>query len=245
LFIFSGIEDIFKALHRLVDKGAENDIVHIERLYHMSAKAAPACFPSVAQQTVDANDWEDASGHGGLAELRSSIPKWNRTRTALGDGCFRPTEKRSAIPKPQAGQITCTAAAHSQQVALEECLLSLDLKADGTFQNTDSICKSWACELIHTVDQTAVGLLEPTVLVNMVSGAAYLIVLSLGRCVWGWPLRIFDSETRLLVMVHPVRWLTSIVLTNPRLGLLMDVVLSGVVYVGVSFCVFSRLCKSC
>jgi hypothetical protein len=239
-FLSSGIEDIFKALRRLVHKGAENDVVHIERLYHMSTQAAPACFPNVAQQTVDANDWEDVCGHGGLAGLRNTIPKWNRTRTALGEACFRPTEKRSVIPKPQEKQITCTSAAHSQQVALEECLLSLDLLPDGTFQNTDAICMSWACELVHTVHQTAVGLLEPTVLVDIGSGNAFLIVLSMGRCVWGWPLRVHCSESRLLVMVHPVGWLTSIVLTTPYLGLFaFFCAFWGDVCGGSVLCVFS------
>jgi hypothetical protein len=72
--------------------------------------------------------------------------------------------------------------------------------------------------LVFTVQQTAVGVLEPTVLVHAASGSAYLIVLSLGRCVYGWPLRVQSAEKMLLVMAHPIRALIPIVLTSAHLG---------------------------
>ena len=72
--------------------------------------------------------------------------------------------------------------------------------------------------LVWTVQQTAVGVLEPSVLVDETSGNAYLIVLSLGRCVWGWPLRVENAEKMLLVMAHPMQALVPIVLTSPHLG---------------------------
>ena len=131
---------------------------------------------------------------------------------------FRHTEKATEIPKPIPGQKTCTAAAHSQQVALEECLLDCTLLPDGSFQNITAITHSWASGLVYTVQQTAVGVLVPSVLVHETSGSAYLIVLSLGRCVWGWQLRVHSAEKILLVMVHPIRALVPIVLTSPHLG---------------------------
>ena len=155
---------------------------------------------------------------GGLDEFRGILPRWNRTCTGLASGCFRPTEKATEIPKPIPGQKTCTAAAHSQQVALEECLLDCTLLPDGSFQNITAITHSWASGLVYIVRQTAVGVLEPSVLVHETSGSAYLIVLSLGRCVWGWPLRVHNAGKMLLVMVHPIRALVPIVLTSPHLG---------------------------
>ena len=213
-----GIEDIFKTLRRLTNKGAENDIINLDRLYLMSCLAAPACFPGVAQQEVTHEDWEGIRGQGGLDEFRNILPRWNRTRTGLASGCFRPTDRAAAIPKPIPGQKTCTAAAHSQQVALEECLLECELLPNGKFQDTGVITKSWVSGLVHTVQQTAVGVLEPTVLVAETIGCAYLVILSLGRCVWGWPLRVLSTEKLLLTMVHPIPNLVPIVLTSPFPG---------------------------
>jgi hypothetical protein len=213
-----GIEDIFKSLRRLTDKGAENEVINLDRMYLMSCLAAPACFPSVAQEDITQADWEGCRGQGGLDEFRGILPRWNRTLTGLARGCFRPTERTTEIPKPIAGQKTCTSAAHSQQVALEECLLACNLLPDGSFENITAITHSWASGLVFTVQQTAVGVLEPTVLVHEASGCAYLIVLSLGRCVYGWPLRVHSAEKMLLVMAHPIRALVPIVLTSPHLG---------------------------
>lgn len=205
-------------MRRLTDKGAENEIINLDRLYLMSCMAAPACFPGVAQQDITADDWESIRGKGGLDEFRSILPSWNRTRTGLASGCFRPTDQGSGIPKPTPGQKTCTAAAHSQQVALEQCLLACDLLADGKFSDIVAITRSWASGLVHTVQDTAVGVLTPSVLVNETTGCAYLIVLSLGRCVWGWPLRVHDAGKMLLILQHPIRALEPIVLTCPPLG---------------------------
>jgi hypothetical protein len=202
----------------VTDKGAENEIINLDRLYLMSCLAAPACFPGVAQQGITQDDWEGIRGQGGLDEFRGILPSWNRTRTGLARGCFRPTEGPSRIPKPTPGQKTCTAAAHSQQVALEECLLACELLPDGKFRDIVSITKSWACGLVHTVRATAVGVLEPSVLVHEISGCAYLVVLCLGRCVWGWPLRVQDTERMSLALVHPIHALVPIVLTDPFLG---------------------------
>jgi hypothetical protein len=185
----------------------------------MSCLAAPACFPSVAQEEITREDWESARGQGGLAELREILPRWNRTRTGLASGCYRPTEKATEIPRPIAGQKTCTSAAHSQQVAMEECLLDCALLSDGSFSTITALTHSWSSSLVFTVQQTAVRVTEPSVLVDETSGTAYLIVLSLGRCVWGWPLRVENAEKMLLVMVHPIRALVPIVLTSPSLGL--------------------------
>jgi hypothetical protein len=210
-----GIEDIFKSLRRLTDKGAENEVINLDRMYLMSCMAAPACFPSVAQEEITQADWEGCRGQGGLDEFRGILPRWNRTRTGLASGCYRPMERATEIPKPIAGQKTCTSAAHSQQVALEECLLDCSLLPDGSFETMTAMTHSWVSGLVFTVQQTAVGVLEPTILVHEASGCAYLIVLSLGRCVYGWPLRV---QGALLVMAHPIRALVPIVLTSPHLG---------------------------
>jgi hypothetical protein len=184
----------------------------------MSCLAAPACFPSVAQEEITREDWESTRGQGGLAEFREILPRWNPARTGLASGCYRPSATATEIPRPIAGQKTCTSAAHSQQVALEECLLDCALLPDGSFQTITAITHSWSSSLVFTVRESAVGVLEPSVLVDETSGNAYLIVLSLGRCVWGWPLRVQSAEKMLLVMAHPVRALVPIVLTSPHLG---------------------------
>lgn len=210
----SGIEDLFKAIRRLISKGSENDVVHVERMFMAAAQAAPATFPAVAQQAVTADDWEAAAGHGGLRQQREVLPRWNRTGTALGEACWRP-EKHTAPPKPQPGQITCGAPAHSQQVSLEECLLATELATDGSFRSLEAVTCSWVCSLVWTVHETAVGLIDPSVLVDTQTGTAFLVVLNSGRCVWGWPLRVHDADRGLLTLVHPVTQLTPIVLTNP------------------------------
>jgi hypothetical protein len=97
-------------------------------------------------------------------------------------------------------------------------LLDCSLLPDGSFETITAITHSWVSGLIFTVQQTAVGVLEPTVLVHEASGCAYLIVLSLGRCVYGWPLRVQNAEKMLLVMTHPIQALVPIVLTSAHLG---------------------------
>jgi hypothetical protein len=184
----------------------------------MSCLAAPACFPSVAQEDISPTDWENIRGRGGLDECRAILPRWNRSLSGLASGCYRPTARATQIPRPVAGQKTCTSAAHSQQVAMEECLLDCALLPDGTFQTTTALTHSWTSSLVFTVQQIAVRVMEPSVLVDETSGCAFLIVLSLGRCVWGWPLRVENVERMLLVMVHPIQALVPVVLTSPHLG---------------------------
>jgi len=70
---------MFKALRRLTKKGTENGVLHIERMLMLCTHAAPKCFPGFVQPVVAPGDWEDVSGHTGLSEIRSILPRIDRT----------------------------------------------------------------------------------------------------------------------------------------------------------------------
>jgi hypothetical protein len=183
-------------------------------MYEMSSKAALKCFPNVAQQTVTADDVENIYGRGGLDALQKTLPFLNREKAALATKCFNPIRPMPAIAKPTLGQKTCGASAHSQQVALEECLLRLELGPSGEILDLTPLTKSWTCELVYTVKETAVNVDAPTLIVNMLSGSSWLVVLASSRCLWGWPLRVLGPE-RKLCLQHPIKALDPIVLTEP------------------------------
>jgi hypothetical protein len=186
----------------------------------LCAHAAPACFPAFSQPSVSPDSWEQSWGRSGLEEVRSILPKLDRSQQRLGDSCWNPesSARSMGLPKPSEGQLTCTSAAHSQQVALEECLLATELTASGTLASFDQLTRSWACELVHTVAATAINVLDPAILVHEPSRTTILAVLNAGRCIWGWPLEVWSSAERLLTWRHPVARLIPIVLTSPYPG---------------------------
>lgn len=221
LLLCTGIEDIFKTLRRLCSKGAENGTINMHRLYLHAALAGPACFPNVSQQQVTRDDMESVRGHGGASAMIGPWLQQDRTRSGLALKSFRPADGPAPFPKPKAGAKTCTAAAHSQQVGLEEALLMCGISSSGQLTRTEFLTRSWVGDLIDVVRETAVSLLQPTVLVDTASDAAYLIILDSARCLWGWPLRVHSARRRLLVQQTGIRCLQQIVLQSPSLGLLL------------------------
>ncbi len=215
---FSGMEDVFKALRRLSKKGGENHVVAIERLYHIAAKAAAVTFPNVSQDTITSDDLEHAYGQGGWDMIRQHVARLGRDRRSLAQSNFTVTTANTTVPKPQPGSKRCAAAAHSQQVALEECVLSLELTIDNEIVDLSPVTQSWACSLVHSTAAEAVDLEMPTVLVDECHGVAYLIILSLGRCLLGWPLRVQCPEKMTLALVYPLLKLTPLIVTQPYPG---------------------------
>ena len=139
----------------------------------------------------------------------------NRDKTSLGKRAFGPTHK-TRIKKPQPGHKTCGAAAHSQQVAYEECLLTLDIHPDGHFVDLAPITQSWAAGLVRTVAATAIDLDSPVVLADMRAGQAFLAVLQLSRCVMGWPLRVLCEDHGVFGLL-PLHHLHPLIITDPCL----------------------------
>lgn len=95
------------------------------------------------------------------------------------------------LPKPKPTGKTCTPAAHTQQVGLEECLLQWSGKT--CIHDLAVLTKSWTCDLVHTVADSATDLENPVVLISEKRSRAWLIIASLGRCLLGWPLKVADA----------------------------------------------------
>ena len=85
-----------------------------------------------------------------MDDVRRYVAQLDRQKTSLGKQTFGPTHK-TKIEKPQPGHKTCGAAAHSQQVAFEECSLALEIHLDGHhFMDLTPITQSWAAGLVRT-----------------------------------------------------------------------------------------------
>ena len=211
----------------------------------MSSKAAASCFPNVAQQSVSADDVENLYGRGGIEELKKTLPFLGLGKAALAASCFNPIKPKPSIPKPVLGQKTCSGPAHSQQVALEECLLRLNLGPSGEILDFAPLTKSWTCELVYTVKEIAVNVDAPTLIVHMMTGRSWVVVLGSSRCLWAWPLKV--QGERKLCLQHPIKVLEPIVLTEPypsgvtgRLNQFELLLKTSMCYVQRYFC-----CKSC
>lgn len=185
------------------------------RLYDVFARAAVKHFPNVRQQQITCDDRERCFGRGGLDQVRPYVAHMNRDRTGLGKRTFGPTH-RTRIEKPQQGHKTCGAAAHSQQVAYEECLLALEIHPDGHFVDLAPITRSWAAGLVHTVADKAIDLDSPVVLADVRSGQAFLAVLQLSRCVMGWPLKVLCEDPGVFGLC-PLLQLHPLIITEPCL----------------------------
>ena len=185
------------------------------RLYDVFASAAVKHFPNVRQEQITCDDRERCFGRGGLDQVRPYVAHLNRDRTSLGKRTFGPTH-RTRIQKPQQGHKTCGAAAHSQQVAYEECLLALEIHPDGHFVDLSPITQSWAAGLVHTVAATAIDLDSPVVLADVRLGQAFLAVLQLSRCVMGWPLKVLCDDPGVFGLM-PLRHLHPLIITDPCL----------------------------
>ena len=211
-----GIENIFKTARRLFKKGAENGVVNMGRVYDVLATAAVKHFRNVRQEQITNDDRERCYGRGALDDVRRYVAQLDRQKTSLGKQTFGPTNK-TKIEKPQPGHKTCGAAAHSQQVAYEECLLALEMHPDGHFVDLAPITQSWAAGLVHTVCETAIDLDSPVVLADVRSGQAFLAVLQLSRCVMGWPLKMLCRGPGVFGLM-PLLYLHPLIITEPCLS---------------------------
>ena len=214
----TGIEDIYKALRQLCNKGDENHCVCIQRLYDMAAKASQHAYPDVLQQHVTEDDVVNTTGQGCWGRVRDTVRRLGRDQTSLGMQNFsvRGDGRGCHIARPASGRKTMAAAAHSSQVAMEECLLRLPLTRDGNVEDWAAVAKSWASGLVRSVGATAVGLQEPTVIADMVHGRAFLVIFNAGHVLLGWPLDIAEREGALSLRLH-LRWadLAVLIVTDP------------------------------
>ena len=185
------------------------------RLYDVFASAAVKHFPNVRQQQITTDDRERCFGRGGLDQVRPYVAHMNRERNSLGKRTFGPTH-RTQFKKPQQGQKTCGASAHSQQVAYEECLLALEIHPDGHFVDLAPITRSWAAGLVHTVAEKAIDLDSPVVLADVRSGQAFLAIVQLSRCVMGWPLEVLCVDSGVFGLC-PLLQLHPLIITDPCL----------------------------
>jgi hypothetical protein len=184
----AGIEDMFKRLRRVCEKGAENKIVSVERLYDVAAKAARQAFPNVGQEAVTTSGLEKSAGDGWDAALAGLCASVDPTRRRLSKAVYHVRTGSTWLPKPIPGFKTCSAPAYSQQVGFEECLLQWGGGIDE--EGLSIFTKSWACGLVHTVAASALDLGMPVVLASESEGQAWLIIACLGRCLLGWPLSV-------------------------------------------------------
>ena len=192
-------------MKRLAKKGTENGKLSIDRLYDIGAHASNHCFPNVRQEHVTEDDMEETWGRGGWEEIRQHVPRLSVDRRSLARASYRPKsptrQTKTSIRPPSEANPTMSAPAHSQQVGFEACLLASELADDGTFVDTKYIIRSWSTALVHTVGPEAKHLQAPTVLAHQASGQPFLVVLSLGRCLLGMPLRVLSTERRVLGLI--------------------------------------------
>lgn len=225
------MEDTFQRLKRLMTKGAENRRISVERLFHRLTQATRRTFPNVGQAKVSSDRLEQACGpKRGQAAVGVKAPLH---RGSLAKAAYVPEPSRHWLPRP-ANYKTCRAAAYSQQVGFEECLLRCELAhsqasghrchanaapraVQGQFKDMRFLTKSWACGLVRTVSETAKNLLQPKVLAEEATSSVWLIVCSLGRCLLGWPLRLTCEEKSFFTLVRPISraLLKPIIVTDP------------------------------
>ena len=209
------MENIFKAFRRLARRGSENGCLSIDRVYNIGSSAAQAAFPNVYQDQVSVDEMESLYGRGNWNKARECL-QLGRTGKALARSTYRSADS-AWIRKPKVSDRTMAPSAHSQQIAFEECLLSAELGRDGSFVDTRALTHSWYCKLIHTVGAEAKNCEEPVVLVHRASGSAFLIVLSLARCLMAWPLSVVSVADAVLGLC-PLKELMPLIITNPCLS---------------------------
>ena len=180
------MEDAFQRMKRLLSKGTENKIITVERLFHKMTKATVSTFPDVGQVSVDSEKMTSTSGCNRL-EARAGV-KARLYRGSLAKAAYTVDSTGHWLPKPITGKHkTCRAAAFSQQVGLEECLLKCEIlplggqvgRADAAqgavqpkfFKDVKFLTKSWAGGLVRTVSATAVTLQHPAVLADEKAGS--------------------------------------------------------------------------
>ena len=224
------MEDVFQRLHRLVSKGAENRVISVERLFYRITQATRKTFPNVCQATVSAEELEATSGYNRSAACDGVVACLHRGR--LAKQAYTVKTSGHWLPKIEPGYKTCSAAAYSQQIGLEECLLRCTLDPergrDGRMAPDSGpaghglgdlhfLTRSWACGFVRTVAETAKDVLHPWVLVQEQTASIWLAVASLGRCLLGWPLTVRSEEENFLVPHRPIRLadLQRIIITDP------------------------------
>ena len=187
----------------------------VQRVFEVAARACKHCFPNVRQEEVTLDDREDHFGKGTWDDVRHLLPRLAPSKNALAMSVFRRRKQRAGWLKcPDIANATMGPAAHSQQVAYEECLLATGLCADGSLADVSKLTRSWATALVTTVGPEARRLNAPSVLAQPESGQAWLVVLSLGRCLLGWPLRVLSSERRCLGLIA-ANSLDTLIVTDP------------------------------
>ena len=64
---------------------------------------------------------------------------------------------------------------------------------------------------------TATDLLHPSILAQPEAGHVWLAILNCGRALYGWPLRVANSDDGILTLVQPVlaQQLEALVVTKP------------------------------
>ena len=193
-------------------------MVNEQRVYNTAAAAARDAFPGVKQNMLTQQDYAGCFGRGRWDEVRAQVATLGRDKRSLSAMAFRPPATAPRwLTKPSPEDATMAAVAHSQQVGYEECLLACRVR-DGCFVRTDPLTKSWACALVHTVSTVAKDLYQPSVLAHQ--GQAFLIFLSSGRCLWGWPLTVLDSD-RCILGLDRMDKMVPLIVTDPCPALLI------------------------
>jgi len=214
-----GIEGIFKTVGRLKTKGTENHVVSVPRVYNTAAAAARDAFPGVMQQVITQQDCAACFGRGRWDEVRAHVATLGRDKRSLSTAAFRlPGTAPDWLTKPSPEDPTMAAVAHSQQVAFEECLLACKVR-NGCFVRIEPLTRSWTCSLVHTITMVAQDLYEPSILADVSQGQTYLIFLGSGRCLWGWPLTVLDSD-RCILGLGKLTMMVPVIVIDPCLAFL-------------------------
>ena len=188
-------------------------MVNVQRVYNTAAAAAFDAFPGIMQQVITQEDCAGCFGRGRWEEVRAQVATLGRDKRSLSAAAFRPTSTPDWLTKPSPEDATMKAAAHSQQVAFEECLLACKVR-NGCLVRTGPLTRSWACNLVHTITTVAQDLYEPSILADVHGGQAYLIFLGAGRCLWGWPLTVLSSG-RCVLGLGRMQKMIPLIVTDP------------------------------
>ena len=112
------------------------------RLFDVIAKGSKQAFPNVGQHKITADDLERSVGDQWETVLAGVTARLDKNPARLTKATYHVKKTAPWLSKPLPGWKTCTPAAHTQQIGMEECLLQWSGSRDADALSV--LTRSWA-----------------------------------------------------------------------------------------------------